>query len=122
MRPERRGHGRNVAIEIQGKTPVLDLAILNLSTSGMAVELSQALKVGSSYPFMMSQGIDKISVDGTVQWCRFAGTIPLGPGEHRPIYKAGISFTKIHTPKPTGIWTQLKIVSNPASGDFPSDS
>lgn len=122
MQPERRGHGRNLAVEIQRKTPVIDLTILNLSTSGMAVELSQALTVGSSYPFTMSQRKDRISVNGLVEWCRFAGTLPLGPGEHRPIYKAGISFTKIHTSEPTGIWTELKIASNPASGASPSDA
>ena len=122
MRPERRGHGRNVVVEMQGKTPTIDLAILNLSTSGMAVELSQAIKVGTSYPFTMSQNNDEVSVDGNVEWCRFAGTVPLGPGEHRPIYKAGISFTKIRTPKPTGIWTKLQIASNLASGASLSDA
>lgn len=117
MQPERREQDRKVAVEIEGKTPVIELAILNLSTSGMAVELNQALKVGTSYPFAMSQGQDHVSVDGNVQWCRFAGTLPIGSGEHRPIYKAGISFTEIHTPTPTGIWTKLKISSSPTPGD-----
>ncbi len=116
MRPERRGQSRNVAIEIRGKTSVIDLAVLNLSTSGMAVEVSEALKVGTTYPFTMTHRENQISVDGNVQWCRFAGTVPIAKGEHRPIYKAGISFTKIHTPDPTGIWTKLKIASNLLSG------
>ena len=116
MQPERRGDGRNVAIQIHGKTPTIDLSILNLSTTGMAVKLSTALKVGSEYPFTMSQGSDQVALNGHVRWCRFAGTIPLSPGEHRPVYKAGISFTKITTPIPTGIWTKLKIANDPALG------
>ena len=65
---------------------------------------------------------NRSSVDGNVQWCRFAGTVPIAKGEHRPIYKAGISFLRIHTPDPTLIWTKLKIASNLLSGAASSNA
>ena len=121
MRPERRGQRRNVAIEISGRTPVIELAVLNLSTSGMAIELSEALKVGTAYPFTMTQGRDKVAVDGNIQWCRFAGSVRIAQGEFRPIYKAGVSFTKIHTLEPAGIWSSLKTSTDLPSGAATSD-
>ncbi len=75
----------------------LDVAITNLSLSGMAVETSARLGVHRQYTFKVSDGGQEVTLPGTVAWCVLDTTRKDNNGNIHPVYRAGIRFGDVLT-------------------------
>lgn len=68
--------------------------ILNLSSSGMAVQTGVPLSPGRSYTVKIEGGSPRLRLPGTVAWCRLKGTKRTEEGDSLPQYAAGIEFQR----------------------------
>lgn len=66
--------------------------VLNLSGKGVAIETAVALAPGRSYAVHVDPDGRKISLSGTVAWCRLRGTTRNEKDEIVPTYLAGIEL------------------------------
>ena len=66
--------------------------VLNLSGRGVAIETATPLAPGRSYAVKIEHDEKKISLNGTVAWCRLQGTHRNDEGEMVPVYVAGIEL------------------------------
>lgn len=78
---------RDIAVEFP-----IGAAVLDVSATGMGIQSSQQLRVGSDYVFRVQMGAKSLGLPGRVEWCRFAGTAGTAGAERSAVYKAGISF------------------------------
>ncbi len=88
----RRRHRRFPTSQIRVDSPIA-ATVLNISESGIALEMSAKLMVGGSYFFRLRHGSKILSVPGTVEWCRMTAT-PTGEGESKLVYRAGVAFSE----------------------------
>ncbi len=70
----------------------IDVTVLNLSLSGMAVEATQPIKLGRVYSVTLGSGPDSVDVDGVVKWCHLVKTRTGSKGEPVNVYHVGITF------------------------------
>jgi PilZ domain len=86
----------------------VEVKVLNLSLTGMAVEATQQLKLGRLHAVRLGTGGSAISVDATVRWCRLVGTRKGGTGEPVTVYLAGLTFDGMVTEKAENVMEFLK--------------
>jgi hypothetical protein len=86
----------------------VEVKVLNLSLTGMAVEATQQLKQGRVHAVRLGQGEAAISIDATVRWCRLVGTRPSAKGEPVTVYLAGLTFDGMVTEKAANVMDFLK--------------
>ncbi len=77
----------------------LDVRVVNLSVSGMAVETSGRLNLGRSYSFKLRDGDAEVAIPGRVVWCVLGHTRRAAGGEVAPVYRAGVEFDNVLTDK-----------------------
>jgi len=95
---ERRRSPRFDVSGVQGTFQfTLDMTVVNLSVSGMAVETNHRLTVGRRYLFKVYDGGIQVSLPGTVAWCVLGRTKRDEGGSVRPVYRAGIQFDEVLT-------------------------
>lgn len=66
--------------------------VLNLSDEGLAIETAVALAPGRTYAVHIEHRGRRISLSGTVAWCRLRGTSRNEKGETVPTYLAGVEL------------------------------
>jgi hypothetical protein len=86
----------------------VEVKVLNLSLTGMAVEATQQLKQGRVHAVRLGQGDGAISIDATVRWCRLVGTRKGTNGETVTVYLAGLTFDGVVTEKAEHVMEFLK--------------
>ena len=107
---ERRRSPRYPVEDVSGTLHVsVPARILNLSVSGMAVEIGSPLRVGRSYSVRLRHDAEEeITLTGQVVWCHLR-TLSLGSfGERKPIYEAGVSFENTLAPAATALLSFLE--------------
>lgn len=73
----------------------LELKVLNLSLSGIAVESTEQLKLGKVYSIRLGGEPNVVQVASTVRWCHLVGTRRLGAnGEFVNVYRVGLTFAE----------------------------
>lgn len=75
-------------------SPLIDCQLVNLSTSGLAIETSAGLRLGVPYPFRLRHGEVTVSTEAEVRWCRFIGNATTDHGDWQPVYRAGAAFVE----------------------------
>ncbi len=86
----RRRHRRFPTTRIRIDSPVPG-TVLNISESGIALEMHGKLMVGNSYFFRLRHGSRILTVPGTVEWCRMTAT-RTDECEATPVFRAGVAF------------------------------
>jgi hypothetical protein len=76
----------------------LDGAVLDISVSGMAIEIQGRLAPRRPITLRLHHPEEVVKIDGRVVWCFLQGTKNDGHGESRPLYRAGIQFENILQP------------------------
>lgn len=107
---ERRRSPRFPVEDVSGTLHVsVPARILNLSVSGMAVEIGSPLRVGRAYSVRLRHdGEEEITLTGQVVWCHLR-TLSLGSfGERKPIYEAGVSFENTLSPAAVSLLSFLE--------------
>ncbi len=90
---ERRVRPRHGLDGVQGNLPFSRTCrVLNLSAKGVAIETATALAPGRSYAVHVEHEGQRISLSGTVAWCRLRGTSRNEKDEIVPTYLAGIEL------------------------------
>lgn len=116
MRKDERRNKRFSVENIEGSL-LVDAAvdILNISLDGVALKANRRLEIGREYALKIDNGIEVLSIKGTVVWSVLSG---LGEGRHNekyPIYKAGLRFGS--TPRDTSDRLQAFIEENRVTED-----
>ena len=91
---------------------------MDLSRTGMAIEAQQSFPVGEAHGFFLSNRTHQLEVDGRVQWCRAKSVPDESTGLSAQTYQIGVSFTKIHTVEPQGIFAGLRTDGDQALSEF----
>ncbi len=86
----------------------VEVKILNLSLTGMAVEATQQLKQGRVHAVRLGQGDSAVSLDATIRWCRLVGTRKSASGEPVTVYLAGLTFDGMVSEKAEHVMEFLK--------------
>ena len=86
----------------------VEVKVLYLSVTGMAVEATQQLKLGRVHAVRLGEGEQSIELDATVRWCRLVGTRKGPIGEAATVYLAGLTFDGIVTEKARVVMDFLK--------------
>ena len=71
-----------------------DARILNMSLTGLLVETTTALRLGSHCALRVPQASGELRFDAVVKWCQIVGSRREGT-DTRSIYHAGIDFREI---------------------------
>lgn len=88
-----RRHKRYEVDGVEGTLVVShDARVLNMSLTGLAVETTSLLKLGSSYWVRLPQGEGELKFKATVSWCRLVGVRRSASGDSGPVYNAGLDF------------------------------
>ena len=77
-------------------SPLFDCRLLNLSTSGLAIETNVGLRLGVPYPFRLRDGEQTLGTEAKVRWCRLVRNETM-EGESRPVFHAGAAFVEWQT-------------------------
>ena len=97
---QKRTHKRYQVRDLRGSLLFrLDVTVINLSLTGIAVECDRQLKLGKVYSVKLGTPTDSIDVEATVKWCRLVGSRRNALGELAALYKAGLTFDELLTGK-----------------------
>lgn len=97
---QKRTHRRYQVRNLRGSLLFrLDVTVLNLSMSGIAVETNRQLKLGKVYSVKLGGESDLVEVEATVRWCHLVGLRRTVDGEMASVYKAGLTFEELFTGK-----------------------
>src|SRR6185369_16529600 len=77
----------------------IDVIVLNLSLSGMAVETTQQMKLGRVYSVKLGDAAGFVDMDGIVKWCHLVKTRAGPNGEAQNVFHVGITFDGTLTEK-----------------------
>lgn len=91
-RRSRRAQARYAIREVCVDYPV-EGRVVDVSESGMGIESSKQLMVGSIYIFRVSRNGQRLSLPGRVEWCRLTRT-RTSRLQTLPLYRAGVAFTE----------------------------
>lgn len=95
---EKRRHKRYLVydMDINGKmTFAAEVKILNISISGVSLEVDKRMEIGSEYTLRLEDRDKEIALKGVVVWSSISGIHEGHHGEAIPIYTAGMKFTNI---------------------------
>jgi len=73
--------------------------VLDIGVSGLAIESDTRLAPASDLLLTIGDRASAVSFEGRVVWCFFHGTRPGSGGEPLPVYRAGIEFSDVLTPR-----------------------
>jgi hypothetical protein len=73
----------------------LDARILNMSLTGMAIETSSLLHMGSSYSLRVAHAGGQLRFKTYVKWCHLERNERTPEGDSHPVYQAGLDFREI---------------------------
>ena len=90
---KQRLHPRLSDSNVEVDSPLIDCRLLNLSTSGLAIETSVGLRLGVPYPFRLHDGEQTVITEAKVRWCRLIRNETV-EGESRPVFHAGAAFVE----------------------------
>jgi hypothetical protein len=85
----------------------MDVKILNLSRTGLALETSQTLLVGERYVLDMEQRGRSVSLEVQVRWCKPMGSYRTPAGRDVGLFRAGGSFVEVAATG-GGFWDALR--------------
>ncbi len=71
----------------------LEVRVLNMSLTGLAIETPILLQIGGHHIFTLRHEEDVIQLDAEVKWCHPIQSERTLPGESTPCYKVGLDFT-----------------------------
>lgn len=92
MGHEQRRHRRYEVAGVEGSLQLSqDARILNMSLTGLLVETTSTLRLGSHCALRVPQAGGELRFDAVVKWCQLVGTRKVGT-DSRSIYHAGIDF------------------------------
>jgi hypothetical protein len=91
---EKRHHPRLTLRHTRIRNGLLVGRVINMSLSGLALESSTGLRIGSRYTFRMVLREHPFTIKGEVRWCRLTRTVEKRPGEVVPIFRAGLAFNR----------------------------
>lgn len=83
----------------------MDVKIVNLSRTGLAVETTQPLLVGERYVLEMEQRARSASLEVHVRWCLPVGSYQTPTGRDVGLFRAGGSFVEVASSG--GIWDSV---------------
>lgn len=106
---ERRKHPRFPVRQIVAESSHLTADVVNLSRGGLGLVSRVVLTVGGSYLLEIRDPRHAIEVDATVRWSRLTQARQTTFGDTISVYSSGLSFHRIRTPHPEGIWAGLRI-------------
>ena len=89
----------------------MDVKILNLSRSGLALETTQPLLVGERYVLDVEQRGRSVSLEVLVRWCLPVGSYSTPSGRSVALFRAGGSFVDVAASRAGGIWDSLRPAS-----------
>ncbi len=93
---EHRREPRFVVEGLQGRmTFASEVAILNMSLSGVAIRTDRRLNIGHEYQMRLEADGEGLNLRGTVVWCSLESRRKDTRGEDILIYSAGLRFTNI---------------------------
>ena len=85
----------------------MDVKVLNLSRTGLALETTQPLLVGERYVLELEQRGRSISIELQVRWCVPMGSYATPAGRDVALFRAGGSFVEVAA-MGGGIWDSLR--------------
>jgi len=91
---EKRHHPRLTIRRTGIRNAFLVGRVLNMSLSGLALESTTGLRIGSRHSFRVMLGEQPFKIEGEVRWCRLTETVDKGQGEVVPIFRAGLAFNR----------------------------
>lgn len=90
---EKRRHHRYDVSGVRANLSLpLEVEVLNMSLTGLAIESPLPLMVGSKYHLTLRREHEVIQLPTDLQWCRRARTEPDALGEPAPVYEIGLDF------------------------------
>ncbi|HET7291118.1 MAG TPA: PilZ domain-containing protein [Vicinamibacteria bacterium] len=93
---EHRREARFVVEGLQGKmTFASEVAILNMSMSGVAIRTDRRLNIGHEYQMRLEAEGEGLNLRGIVVWCSLESRRKNTRGEDILIYSAGLRFTNV---------------------------
>jgi c-di-GMP-binding flagellar brake protein YcgR len=97
------GERREERFEVEGVRGTFVITatarVTNLGLDGMAIETETALEVGRHYSLVLVRPDRKLRIEGRVVWCSLVRTERDESDEVQAVYRAGIRFSEILTPK-----------------------
>jgi len=93
--PVRRRHPRHQVHDVRGTFPLqFEVAVLNMSLTGLAVESRRPLEVGREYELTLQTGREEVHLKAEVQWDHLVRTERSG-SEVFPVYQSGLDFRSV---------------------------
>ncbi len=86
----------------------MDVKILNLSRTGLALETTQPLLVAERYVLQMEQRDRSISLEVQVRWCLPTGSYRTPAGREVALFRVGGSFVDVAASGGSGFWDALR--------------
>ena len=77
--------------------------VLDIGLAGLAIETETRLTPQHSLAMRIGSASHELELTGRVVWCFFHGTAAAPSGEQLPVYRAGIEFTDVLTPRATDL-------------------
>jgi hypothetical protein len=77
----------------------LHARVLDIGLAGLAIETDTRLTPQHALGMRIGTSVDELELSGKVVWCFFHGTATAPTGEQLPVYRAGIEFSDVLTPR-----------------------
>lgn len=74
-----------------------EVRIVDFSVTGVALETTEQLEIGTRYAFHLGPPTDPIELSGRVQWSQLKATRPRGSADVEPIYYSGLELEGVFT-------------------------
>jgi hypothetical protein len=95
----RRHSARFAVREVEGTlTSATHVQVINMSLSGIAIQLERPLNIGRQYVLHIEKKYSQIELVVEVVWCSLSGTRKSPQGD-APVYSAGLRFTDAMSPR-----------------------
>ena len=93
QRDDSRHHHRYDVRAVSGHLMLpLEVKVLNMSLTGLAIESQIPMGVGGRYYLTLRREQEMIQLQTELQWCRRVRTEPNELGDPAPIYEVGFDF------------------------------
>jgi hypothetical protein len=86
----------------------MDVKLVNLSRTGVALETTHELQAGDSYVVEVSHRDRQVSMELQIRWCGRHSAFTTPAGDELPLYRAGASFIEVAPSRGGGIWDVLR--------------
>jgi hypothetical protein len=86
----------------------MDVDVVNMSLSGMAIETTARVEMGKSYAMKLRHDTGQIPLAGRVVWCHLDRTRRTNSGDVVPVYRSGIQFKGVLTDRASELRSFLR--------------